>query len=177
MSRQKKIFKFIIGVFFAAFLLSGCATYQFHHGQAPHDKGYVVDRDDYTILEYTVSENNTVPNLKIAKERFNRRRNIVEDYYKRMGYISNHFKTAVWDPCIFFVKMVFGVLRLPFVAVSDYRYGHNPQYKERVLKLEAERELAEEKRINKLKEELNAYIQKDMAKEMPQKKEELKNEN
>ena len=147
----------------AIFLLSGCATYKFYHGKAPYNKGYVVSRDDYTILEYTLGKNDTVPsNIKVAKQRFQRRRNTVEDAYKRMGYVDNHFTMLMWKPAIYLLKMVGGVFSLPFVAVSDYRYGHNPKYRERVKKLEEEQDLKEANRIKSLKDKLNEYVQKDL---------------
>lgn len=162
-TRAKKITVLFLGILF----LSGCATYKFHHGKAPYDKGYVVSRDDYAILEYTVGRDNQVPPLKLAKERFNRRRKIVEDYYKKMGYIENHFKMAVYDPSIAFLKLVGGVFRLPFIAVSDYRYEHNPKYKEKIKKLEAEQDIREANRIKSLKEKLNEYLANDLTKEPP----------
>jgi len=152
-------------LFLLAIFLSGCATYKFHHGKVPYNKGYVVSRDDYAIIEYTLGKDNTVPNLKLAKERFKRRRDTVEDYYKRMGYIENHFKMVMWDPIIMVAKIVGGVFRLPFIAISDYKAAHNPQYKEKLRKIEDERDAREEARINALKEKLNAYIQKDLARE------------
>jgi hypothetical protein len=150
---------------FLIFTLSGCATYKFHHGKTPYDRGYVVSRDDFTIVEYTLGKDNTVPKLPLAKQRFKRRRDMVEDYYKRMGYIENHFKMAFWDPVTYLFKLIGGVFRLPFIAVSDYRQAHNPAYKERVRKIEDERDRKEEERIQKLKDKLTLYIQKDLAKE------------
>ena len=71
------------------------------------------------------------------------------------------------DPVIFFIKMVGGVFRLPIVAVSDYRYRNNPAYRDRIRKIEAEKDLAEEARIQRLKDQLNSYIQQDLARENP----------
>jgi len=147
--------------------LSGCATYKFHHGQVPYDKGYVVSRDDYTIVEYTIGAQNSVPERKSAKVRFLRRRHTVEDFYKRMGKIENRFKMAVADPAVMFLKLIGGVFRLPFIAISDYRYEHNPQYRERVKKLEKEKDAQEEARVKHLQEKLDAYIQKDLEKKEP----------
>jgi len=152
-------------LFLSVLFLSGCATYQFHHGKAPYDKGYVVSRDDYAIPEYTLGKDNKVPPLKIAKERFKRRRRVVEDYYKKMGFIENHFRMAVYDPMATLLKMVGGIVRLPFIAVSDYRYEHNPKYKERIKKIEAEQDNREANRIESLKEKLNAYLVKDISRE------------
>ncbi|MDD5245753.1 MAG: PKD domain-containing protein, partial [Candidatus Omnitrophica bacterium] len=148
--------------------LSGCASYRYHHGQPPYDKGYVVSRDDFTIVEYTLGENDSVPVRTLAKERFTRRRNTVEHYYKKMGLIENHFKMAVWDPATMFLKIVGGIFRLPFIAVSDYRYEHNPQYKEKMDRMEEEKEAKEEARVAQLKTELRAYVEKDLSREAPQ---------
>lgn len=157
----------VIIVFTVIFSLSGCATYKFHHGKPPYDKGYVVSRDDYNILEYTLGRDNTVPKLKLAKERLKRRGNTVEDYYKRMGLIQNHFTMVTWEPFMSFLKIIGGVFRLPFVALSDYRYAHNPKYKEKIKKLEAEQDFRAENRIKTLKEKLNAYIQQDLEQKEP----------
>jgi hypothetical protein len=158
---KKPIFLVLMLIF-----LSGCATYKFHHGKPPYDKGYVVSRDDYTIIEYTVGPDNNVPSdQKIAKERFLRRRNIVEDYYKRMGYIENRFKAAFWNYWCWIFKTVGGVFRLPFIAISDYRYEHDPAYREKMRKIDLQKEIWEETRIKSLKEKLNVYIQKDLTKE------------
>lgn len=149
-----------------ALVLSGCATYKFNRGQKPPDKGYVVSRDDYTILEYTLGKDNTVPDdFKLAKGRFKKRRNMVEHYYKKMGYIENHFKMVFWDPPIIFVKFITGVFRLPSYAISDYKYEHNAKYREKIKKIEEEKETQEEARIKKLKDALNTYIQKNLAAE------------
>lgn len=154
-------------LFTGVLFLSGCATYKFQYGKPPLDKGYVVARDERPILEYTVGKDNSVPRIKLAKERFNRRKKIVEDYYKRMGVIQNHFTMAIWEPTITFMKLVGGVFRLPFIAISDYRYEHNPKYKEKIRKVEAERDLREAERIKRLKDKLDEYVQKDLAKEAP----------
>ncbi len=154
-------------IFLSAVFLGGCATYKFHHGKEPYNKGYVVSRDDYTILEYTLGKDNSVPNLSLAKQRFKRRRDIVEDYYKRMGFIENHFKMAVLDPWIYFWKLAGGVFRLPFIAVSDYRAAHNAAYKEKLRKIEEGKDAREEAHISKLKGQLNAYIERDLSKEAP----------
>ncbi len=160
-TKIKKTACLILSVIF----ISGCATYKFHHGKAPYNKGYVVSRDDYAIPEYTLGKDNTVPPLKIARERFKRRKRVVEDYYKRMGLIQNHFMMAVYDPAITFVKLVGGVFRLPAIAIKDYKYEHNPKYREKVKKIEAEQDEREARRIASLKEKLNEYIIKDLAKE------------
>jgi len=157
---KRIVFLVVLAVF-----LSGCATYKFHHGKAPYDKGYVVLRDDYTILEYTIGKDKTVPNLELARERFKKRKNMVEHYYKKMGYIENNLKMTFWDPPVLFLKFIGGVFRLPSIAIADYKYEHNPQYREKIIKMQQEQDASEEARIQKLKDTLNIYIEKELAKE------------
>jgi len=153
---------------FLLLFLSGCATYKFQKGQPPYDKGYVVSRDNYTVLEYTLGKDNSVPDLEIAKERFKRRRSSVEYYYKKIGSVENRFKQIFWDYPVLILKFVGGVFRLPFIAVADYKYEHDPQYREKVRLREEKEDLAERERIKSLKEELNKYIQSDLSKEASQ---------
>lgn len=155
-------------LFITILFTSGCATYKFQHGKAPYDKGYVVSREDYTILEYTIGKDNTVPDIKLAKERFKRRKGIVEDYYKKMGRIENHFKQEVWNRIVMFLQLMGSVLAMPGRIISEYKYGHNPEYREKIQKLEAEDYAREEARIKKLKEGLYTYIQRDLSKEKPE---------
>jgi hypothetical protein len=145
--------------------LSGCATYKFQHGREPYNKGYVVSRDDYIIPEYTIGKDNSVPSIELAKERFKKRRQMVEYYYEKMGYIENKLKTTFWEPTVLFLKFIGGVFRLPSIAISDYKYEHNPQYREKIIKMQQEQDALEEARIQNLKKELNSYIQKELAKE------------
>lgn len=160
---MKKIMILILVLF-----LSGCAPYKFQKGQPPYDKGYVASREGYTIVDYTIGRDNTVAqNVALAKERFKRRRRVVEDYYKKMGAIENRFKQAVIDYPVMFFKLALGVFKMPGIAIKDYRYNHNPKYRERIDKLEEEKEIQEQARIKKLKDALNNYIQKDLEKEPP----------
>jgi hypothetical protein len=146
-------------------LSSGCATYKFQHGKPPYDKGYVASREGYAILEYTVGKDNTVPDIGLAKERFKRRKGTVEDYYKKMGRIENRFKEQVWNRIVMFAKFMGSVLSMPGRIISAYKYENNPEYRAKIQKLEAENYALEEAHINKLKEELDTYIQEDLSKE------------
>lgn len=151
---------------FLVLFFSGCAAYRFQPGKPPYDKGYLASRDGYAILEYTVGKDNSVPeDLKLAKQRFKRRRHMVEHYYKKMGYIENRFREWFWDPPRYFVKLLTGVFRTPGLAISDYRYNHNPKYRARVIKREEEMDLKEETINRRLHETLANYIQKDLEKE------------
>jgi len=149
----------------ASLLLSGCATYKFQKGAAPYDKGYVASYDGKPIPEYTLGQNNSVPELALAKERFNRRRSKVEYYYKKMGQIESRFKELFWDPPAMCLDFICGIFRWPFVAVADYKYNRNPQYKEKIDRMDEQKDELEKARINDLKVKLRAYIDEDLAKE------------
>jgi len=150
-------------------MLSGCATYQFQKGPAPYDKGYVASYDGKPIPEFTLGKDNSVPDLALAKERFNRRRLTVEYYYKKMGQMETRLKAYLWDPPVMFVDFLGGLLRWPFVAADDYKYNHNPQYKEKIDRLDEQTDELEKARVNSLKAKLKVYIDEDLAKEPAQK--------
>jgi hypothetical protein len=143
----------------------GCATYKFQRGTAPYDKGYVVSRDGRQIVEYTIGKDNSVPKLALARERFKKRKDKVEYYYHKMGYLENKIKMTFWDPPVLIVKLVGGIFRLPSIAIADYKYEHNPEYRAKVIKMQEEQDAKEEARIQKLKEGLNSYINSELAKE------------
>jgi len=147
-------------------VLSGCATYKFDLSQPPYSKGFVVTRDYRTIPEYTIGEgNNVAESLELAEQRFKRRRKTVESYYKQMDIIENNFARFFWTPMAMIGKTVVGVFRLPFMAYSDYRYYRDPEYKARVIEKDNELEALEQARLEKLKNELSAYIQEDLSEE------------
>jgi len=157
--------KKIILLLFSVILLSGCATYKFQHGVEPYEKGYVVSRSGETIPDYTIGKNNSVPaDLALAKKRFKERRDKVEYYYKEMGLIESPAQVLLQPP-ILMVKLLTGLLRLPFVAYTNYKYEHDPAYKAEVDKLDLEKETKQRQRIKALKAELNTYIQQELEKE------------
>jgi len=101
----------------------------------------VASRDGYTIVEYTIGRENTVaPNVALAKERFKRRRRIVEDYYKRMGAIEKKFEKI--DQVLFGV-MIAVVLSMIAIIISviglflDQMRVNNVIYKEYSQKTES----------------------------------------
>ncbi|MDD5505233.1 MAG: PKD domain-containing protein [Candidatus Omnitrophica bacterium] len=148
-----------------SFLLSGCATYSFQKGPSPYDKGYVASYDGKVIPEYTLGQNNSVPELVLAKERFKRRRATVEYYYKKMGIIRARLKELFWDPPAMLVSFIGGVFRWPFIAVADYKYNHDPGYRAKADRLDEQAEELEKARVNNLKSRLKVYIDEDLAKE------------
>ncbi len=163
-----KNFKSSFVVLISAFCIlnfMGCATYKFQRGKEPYNKGYVVSRDDYIIPEYTIGKDNAVPSLELAKERFKERRRTVGYYYEKMGYIENNLKRIFWTPIVLFTKFIGGIFRLPSIAIADYKYEHDPQYREKVRKVQQEQDALEEARIQNLKKELNSYIEKELTKE------------
>ncbi|MBI4706463.1 MAG: PKD domain-containing protein [Candidatus Omnitrophica bacterium] len=153
-------------ILLAVLTLSGCATYRFQTGQPPYNKGYVVERSGQPIVDYTVGKNNTVPSdLKLAVERFYRRRDTVEAYYKKMGEMEGRFKEVFLNPPIAIVQFIGGFFHLPYLYYSNYKYEHDPKYRKEVDKEQNERLAAELARKKAVRDELNAYIEKDLAKE------------
>ena len=157
--------KKILVLILLGFILSGCATYKFQKPAASGSQGYLASYDGKPILEYTVGKEKSLPDLALAKERFKRRRTTVEYYYKKMNIIESRLKEFFWDPPAMFVDLLGGVLRWPFVAVADYKYNRNPQYKEKVDKLDEQKDELEKARVNSLREKLAAYIAADLNKE------------
>ena len=157
--------KKILILLFFAFSLSGCSTYKFQKSTVSGVQGYLACYDDKPILEYTVGKEKSLPDLTLAKERFKRRKIKVEYYYKKMGGIESRLKEFFWEPPAMFVGLLGGVLRWPFMAIADYKYNRNPKYKERVDKLDDQKDELEKTRVNALKEKLNLYINEDLAKE------------
>ncbi|MDD5027224.1 MAG: PKD domain-containing protein [Candidatus Omnitrophica bacterium] len=157
--------KIQVFIVLSALLLSGCATYSVQKGESPYNKGYVVARYGRVLPEYTLGKDNSVPDEQVARERFQRRKKQVEAYYKKMGYIENRFKQNFVDPPIFMLQAVIGVLRMPAVAIRDYKYNHDPQYKEKIDKQEDAEYKAEKERVKAIKDQLSAYIQEDLQKE------------
>ncbi len=157
----------ILTLLFLAFILSGCATYKFQKPNATGEgsQGYLASYNDEPILEYTVGKEKSLPDLTLAKERFKRRRSTVEYYYKKMGLIEPRLKEVFWDPAAMCIDFLGGIFRWPFMAVADYKYNHNPKYKESVDKLDEQNDAMEKARIDSLKVKLAAYIGEDLSKE------------
>ncbi|MFH1398023.1 MAG: PKD domain-containing protein [Candidatus Omnitrophota bacterium] len=154
-----------LALFLTVIFLSGCATYKYQPGKKPYDEGYIITRNQQTVLEYTLGENNTVPDKDLATERFKRRRKAVEIFYKRMGYIESYYRLYFWNHVAMMADAIGGIFRMPGVAISDYKYNHDPKYREKIIKLEDEQEAKEEVRINKIKAELREYVKEDLERE------------
>lgn len=155
----------ILTILFFIAILSGCATYKFQKSTSGQSQGYLASYDGKLIPEYTVGKEKSLPDLTLAKERFKRRRPTVEYYYKKMGQIESRWKENFWSFPAMVVDFAAGILRWPFTAISDYRYNHNPKYKEKIDKLDEESEAFEKASTNSYKEKLASYIDKDLANE------------
>lgn len=156
-------------VFLLLIFLSGCARYQYKYGEKPYEKGYVISRDGYTIPEYTIGKEKSVPaEKKLAEQRFKRRRRAVEGYYAKMGLVQSRLKDY-WDFPVMIGKTFTGFFRLPFIAYDDYKYDHDPKYRAKIDKENEVKDALEEERMNKLKAALSSYIVKDLAAEPAEK--------
>lgn len=152
-------------ILLTVFLLGGCATYRFQKPDDSATAGYLAYYDGKPLAEYTVGKDKSLPDLKIAKERFKRRRLEVERYYKQTGQIESRFRAYLLDPPEMLAGFLWGILRWPYTAISDYRYHHNAAYRDKVDKLDEQQDAFEEARQKSLKKELDAYIAKDLAEE------------
>jgi hypothetical protein len=151
-------------LFLGILALSGCTTYKIQKGIKPYDKGYVVARRGFVIPEFTVGEDNTVPDSPdLAKERFERRRKNVEYYYEKLGDIDSNFKSYFLKPGSSMVGLVTSPFRLPVVAYQDHKYKNNAAYREKMDKIEDEADKKQRERIKIIKDYLDKYIQDDLA--------------
>jgi len=144
--------------------LSGCAVHRYE--KSSKLDGYAVARFGYVIPEYTVDLENKAPqDLAVAKERFKRRNDIVESYYLRMGRIESYFRRYVWHFPMIMWSIFANTLKMPFHIVSEYRYGNNPAYREKIDNLDARQKEIEDARQDKLRLELREFVRKDLEKE------------
>ena len=157
--------KKILALLLLAGVLSGCTTYKFQKPDDSPTAGFLAYYDGKPIAEYTVGKDKSLPDLKLAQERFKRRRISVERYYKQTGQIQSRVKDYLWDPPVMVAGFIGGIFRWPFIAVADWKYNHNPAYKARVDRLDEEKEALETARQDSLKKELDAYIAKDLVEE------------
>jgi len=155
--------RYLLIVALGAMALSGCATYIFQKAHDPYGDGYVVAREKVVVPEYTLGQGTTTPDLAVARERFARRKSVVEDYYKKMGIMENRFKENFYDHLAAMVKLATGVFRVPGLIIREYRMNHNPAYRARVRKLQEEQDACEAARTQQLKEGLRAYLDRDLA--------------
>lgn len=147
----------------AVVFLAGCTTYKFQQGDKAYKTGYVVLRNGFAIPEYTVGKDNLAPeDINLANERFKRRKAKVEYYYKETGDIKNSVIACLEYPATMF-QLAFGQLWMPVRIVSEYRYNHNPKYRDKVDKKEAESDSFQQAAIDKIKGKLKDYIGKDLA--------------
>jgi PKD repeat protein len=82
-----------------------------------------------------------------------------------MGLMENRFKSMFIDPPVFLFQAVIGVFRMPAIAIKDYKYNHDPKYREKVDLTDDVEYKAQKERIKSIKSELNNYIQEDLKRE------------
>jgi len=154
-----------IGIALAVFTCCGCSTYQLQRGQRPYDQGYVMARDGIPIAEYTVGRDNTVPaDKKLAQGRFKRRRWTVERYYKQMDRMDERIEQYPQYLLLPF-QALFSVVTTPWRLYKEYKYAHDKDYQREVDAAAEEKDKKKQERINLIKGELQAYIEKDIAAE------------
>lgn len=159
----------LIGVLLV-FLICGCQhsgkVYNFVDS-SKYGEGYVVNRKGVIIPEYTIGKDFQPPeDLELAKERFRRRRGMVEKYYRQMGVIVDSgfemFKTMA--------GVAAAPVVLPFKIVDYKRYREDPEYRKEVDEAEEKALQEEMERNEKLKEELAQWVAQDLEKEAQKKK-------
>lgn len=157
--------KCFLSLLAAAFMCSGCASYTYLYDVKPYRDGYIVSRNDTVIAEYTIGKDNKAPaEVKLAQERFKRRRNDVESYYKKMGVLYAAFGSSLAYPRAI-IGSVAGVFKLPFILVSDYRYEHNPEYRKKIDQRDLEKKIGEDREREIWRAKLDGYIKEDLEKE------------
>ena len=165
MNKKNKIFPAVLypAIFLlVVFISSGCSTYNYARGGESYAGGYVVLRNNNIIPEYTIGRKNTAPQeLSLAKKRFGRRKDKVDRFYKKIGIFYSPFNSIVGYPRAF-LGVLCGLFKLPFMIVSDYRYEHNPKYKEIIDSREEKRKMRQDEELDRLKQELNLFIEKDL---------------
>jgi DNA polymerase III gamma/tau subunit len=151
-------------LFLGVLVLSGCTTYTVKRGEKPYDKGYVVARRGFVIPEYTIGENNSVPDdLGLAKERLKRRRKTVDYYYEKLGDIDSNFKSYCLKPMGAAAGLVTSPFRLPVVVYQDHKYAHNPAYREKMDKINEQADKKQRAKIKIIREYMSKYIQDDLS--------------
>jgi len=156
---RNKVFLLIISV-----ALGGCTVHRFQKSEKYG--GQVVARFGYVIPEYTTDLENKAPqDLKLAKDRFIRRNDMVETYYIRMGQIESygrryitHFPRIMWS-------IFANTIKLPAHIISEYRYDNNEHYRKKIDALDAEAKAKEDTETGQIKEQLKEFIRQDLEKE------------
>lgn len=146
-------------------LLTGCTVHKFQKAKSL-DGGYAVARFGYVIPEYTVNLDKKAPkDLKLAKQRYLRRKWIVENYYIQMGKIDTYFRRYVWRYPQMISSLAANVFKSPFNITSEYRYDHNQAYRQKIDKADAMQKAKEDARNKMIMEKLYEFIRQDLQKE------------
>ena len=146
-------------------LLQGSTVHKFQKAKSL-DGGYGVARFGYIIPEYTVDMDKKAPkDLKLAKQRYSRRKWIVENYYIQMGKIDTYFRRYVWRYPTMISSLTANVFKTPFNVASEYKYDHNEAYRQKIDKADALQKAKEDARNKMIMEQLYDFIRQDLQKE------------
>lgn len=160
----KKTMVRLIVLLLAVLSFCGCAVHKFQ--KSPELEGYGVLRFGYLIPEYTVDLNKKAPtDFKVAKERFNRRKDMVETTYIETGQIESYLRRYVTHFPIMICDFVYNTLAMPSHIIREYKYDHNEKYRQIVDERDAKEKAMEDKRRKELVDKLNEFIKQDLDKE------------
>ncbi len=142
------------------FLLIGCATvYKIEPGPKKYNNGYVASRNSVIIPEFTVDSLGQAPaDLKVAKDRFKRRKGKILLFYKQMGY----FGSTVLEDARMFSSSITAPFRAPMEGVKYHKYETDSKYRAKVDAQDEEEEKKEQERILAIQKKMQDYIAKDM---------------
>lgn len=143
--------KQLIGVGVGVFVfLSGCTYYYKYHRSL--EGGYVIQKGADLYPEFTIDESRQYPqDLKVAKERFRRRKKFVENWYKK------YEPGELMNPNLAMIKEFFLIPLLPIRAIAA---ALKPPSKDSEQELEESR-----RRYSEARRELENYIAQDCKRE------------
>lgn len=141
-------------------LLTGCATvYTIDLGPKKYNNGYVASRNSVIIPEFTIDNKGQAPtDLKIAKDRFKRRKRKILLFYKQMGY----FGSQVLEDMRVFSSSLTAPFRAPIEGIKYHKYETDPKYRAKVDAQDEQEEKIEQERIQAIQKQMQQYIEKDM---------------
>lgn len=152
--------------------ICGCATtYKFAPGGKKYDNGYVVQRNDVIVPEFTVDNLGRAPaDLNVAKERFRRRKKTIIRFYQEMGY----FGSTITEDAQLFLSAFTVPVRTPIEGVKYNKYKTDPAYRAKIDAQDLEEEKKEQEKLRAIEDRMREYIEKDIAFENGKNKEEIK---
>lgn len=141
--------------------LCGCATtFTFAPGGKKYDNGYVVQRNDIIIPEFTVDKLGKAPaDLNVAKARFKRRKKAIIHFYQEMGY----FGSVISEDAGLFLSAFTVPVRTPIEGINYNKYKNDPVYRAKIDAQDLEEQKKEQAKLKAIEDKMREYIEKDMA--------------